>query len=211
MTCRPSRHGADRTRGFTLVELLVALFAMALLSAMAWQGLEAVLKARDASRGAVEQAGRLATVLTQWEQDLQAVVDTGLVPALQFDGQTVRLTRRSDAGMVIAAWAVRNGRWQRWTSPAYTSAEALQQGWLAALQLLGNEPGQVRLAEGAQGWQVYFFYDGSWANAQSTGTVVAPGGLPSVPRQQLPDAVRIVVTLGAGALTRDVALGPTAP
>jgi general secretion pathway protein J len=202
---------AGRARGFTLVELLVALFAMALLSAMAWQGLESVLKAREASRGAVEQAGRLATVLTQWEQDLQAVVDTGLAPPLQFDGQTVRLTRRSEAGIVIAAWAVRDGRWQRWTSPAYTRAEALQQGWLAAQQLLGTEPGQVRLADGAEGWQVYFFYDGNWANAQSTGKVVAPGGAPAAPRQLLPDAVRIVVALAGGALTRDVALGPTAP
>lgn len=202
---------AGRARGFTLVELLVALFAMALLSAMAWQGLESVLKAREASRGAVEQAGRLATVLTQWEQDLLAVVDTGLAPPLQFDGQTVRLTRRSEAGIVIAAWAVRDGRWQRWTSPAYTRAEALQQGWLAALQLLGTEPGQVRLADGAEGWQVYFFYDGNWANAQSTGNVAAPGGLPAAPRQQLPDAVRIVVAFAGGALTRDVALGPTAP
>jgi general secretion pathway protein J len=178
---------------------------------MAWQGLESVLKAREASRGAVEQAGRLATVLTQWEQDLQAVVDTGLAPPLQFDGQTVRLTRRSEAGIVIAAWAVRDGRWQRWTSPAYTRAEALQQGWLAAQQLLGTEPGQVRLADGAEGWQVYFFYDGNWANAQSTGKVVAPGGAPAAPRQLLPDAVRIVVALAGGALTRDVALGPTAP
>jgi len=202
---------AGRARGFTLVELLVALFAMALLSAMAWQGLESVLKAREASRGAVEQAGRLATVLTQWEQDLQAVVDTGLAPPLQFDGQTVRLTRRSEAGIVIAAWAVRDGRWQRWMSPAYTRAEALQQGWLAAQQLLGTEPGQVRLADGAEGWQVYFFYDGNWANAQSTGKVVAPGGAPAAPRQLLPDAVRIVVALAGGALTRDVALGPTAP
>jgi general secretion pathway protein J len=202
---------AGRARGFTLVELLVALFAMALLAAMAWQGLESVLKAREASRGAVEQAGRLATVLTQWEQDLQAVVDTGLAPPLQFDGQTVRLTRRSEAGIVIAAWAVRDGRWQRWTSPAYTRAEALQQGWLAAQQLLGTEPGQVRLADGAEGWQVYFFYDGNWANAQSTGKVVAPGGAPAAPRQLLPDAVRIVVALAGGALTRDVALGPTAP
>jgi general secretion pathway protein J len=237
-----------RSRGFTLVEVLVALFAMALLSAMAWQGLESLFKAREASRGAVEQAGRLATVLTQWEQDLQAVVDTGLAPALQFDGQTVRLTRRSDAGVVIAAWAVRDGRWQRWTSPAFTRAESLQQGWLAALQLLGTEPGQVTLAEAAEGWQVYFFYDGNWANAQSSGNVVsseppvvlppvpppvppsgAGGGAPSgggappssgalppqgptpVQRQELPGAVRIVVTLDGRTLTRDIALGPTTP
>jgi general secretion pathway protein J len=152
---------AGRARGFTLVELLVALFAMALLSAMAWQGLESVLKAREASRGAVEQAGRLATVLTQWEQDLQAVVDTGLAPPLQFDGLSVRLTRRSEPGIVVVVWAVREGRWQRWASPAFTQAEALQQGWLAALQLLGTEPGQVLLAEGAESWQVYFYFDGN--------------------------------------------------
>jgi general secretion pathway protein J len=225
----PNTPGA-RTRGFTLVEVLVALFAMALLSAMAWQGLESVFKAREASRGAVERAGRLATVLTQWEQDLQAVVDTGLAPALQFDGQAVRLTRRSDAGVVIVVWAVRNGRWQRWTSPAFTRAEALQQGWLAAQQLLGSEPGQVTLAEPAEGWQVYFFYDGNWANAQSTGNFAqaatpptpasgAGGGNPTgtdapppaALRQQLPGAVRIVVTLGGRTLTRDIALGPTAP
>lgn len=234
-------------RGFTLVEVLVALFAMAILTAMAWQGLESVLKAREASRGAVEQAGRLATVLTQWEQDLQAVVDTGLVPALQFDGQTVRLTRRSDAGVVIAAWAVRDGRWQRWASPAFTRAEALQQGWLAAQQLLGTEPGQVTLAERAEAWQVYFFFDGNWANAQSTGDIVQdaapppsppasppggpaqnpppgsppnpppanppatvpPAGATPVARQQLPGAVRIVVTLAGRTLTRDIGLGPS--
>jgi len=216
------------TRGFTLVEVLVAIFAMAILSAMAWQGLESVLKAREASRGAVDRAGRLATVLTQWEQDLQAVVDTGLVPPLQFDGLSVRLTRRSEPGIVIVVWAVREGRWQRWASPAFTQAEALQQGWLAALQLLGTEPGQVLLAEGAESWQVYFFYDGNWANAQSTGNVgVAPASPVATPpkppasaasaaapvpfpvaREQLPGAVRIVVTLPGGALTRDVALGP---
>jgi general secretion pathway protein J len=195
---------------------------------MAWQGLESVLKAREASRGAVDRAGRLATVLTQWEQDLQAVVDTGLVPPLQFDGLSVRLTRRSEPGIVIVVWAVREGRWQRWASPAFTQAEALQQGWLAALQLLGTEPGQVLLAEGAESWQVYFFYDGNWANAQSTGNVgVAPASPVATPpkppasaasaaapvpfpvaREQLPGAVRIVVTLPGGALTRDVALGP---
>jgi general secretion pathway protein J len=219
------------TRGFTLVEVLVAIFAMAILSAMAWQGLESVLKAREASRGAVDRAGRLATVLTQWEQDLQAVVDTGLVPPLQFDGLSVRLTRRSEPGIVIVVWAVREGRWQRWASPAFTQAEALQQGWLAALQLLGTEPGQVLLAEGAASWQVYFFFDGNWANAQSTGNVGVAPALPEaaapptppasgasapapgprlfpVAREQLPGAVRIVVTLPGGALTRDVALGP---
>jgi general secretion pathway protein J len=230
----------SRERGFTLVEVLVAIFAMAILSAMAWQGLESVLKARDASKASVERAGRLATVLTQWEQDLQAVTDTGLVPALQFDGQSLRLTRHTPAGIVIVAWSVREGRWLRWASPAFAQAEALQQGWLASQQLLGTEPGQVLLAEPAETWQLYYFIDGNWANAQSTGNLApttpppaapvgnnagnnagtntgtgsggapppTPPAGPTAAREQLPAAVRLVVTLGGATLTRDIALGP---
>ena len=77
-------------KGFTLVEVLVALFAMALLAGLAWQGLDSVLRTREASREAIDRTTRLATVVTQWEQDLQAVHDTGVVPALAFDGQTLR-------------------------------------------------------------------------------------------------------------------------
>lgn len=216
--------GRNIGRGFTLVEVLVALFAMALLSGMAWQGLEAVLKGRDASKASVDRAGRLATVLTQWEQDLKSVVDTGAVPGLQFDGQALRLTRRGDDGVHIVAWAVREGRWQRWSSPAYTQGTALQQGWLFALQLLGTEQTQLTLADNVRGWQVYFFYDGNWANAQSSSGAPDgnPPGNPSAsppsnpsgnppappPAGALPAAVRIVVTLGEQTLTRDIALGP---
>lgn len=175
--------------GFTLVEVLVALFVMALLSAMAWQGLQAVLSAREASREAVDRAGRLSTVLTQWEQDLLAVVDTGVVPAFNFDGQTLRLTRRSEAGVVLVAWALRPPRWQRWVSPPFTQQAALQEAWLASQQFQGQERGQLELLDKAEAWQLYVFYDGGWANAQSTGdlaeeTAVQPPEPPASP----PDA-----------------------
>jgi hypothetical protein len=80
----------------------------------------------------------------------------------------------------------------------------------------------VLLAEAAETWQLYHFIDGNWANAQSTGNVLPPpptappsgnlGGTPPPPptvaREQLPAAVRLVVTLGGATLTRDIALGP---
>ena len=94
-----------RSAGFTLVEVLVALLAMALLASLAWQGLDSVLRTRDASREAIDRTTRLATVLTQWEQDLLAVHDTGVVPALAFDGQTLRLTRRTEGGVSLVAWS----------------------------------------------------------------------------------------------------------
>jgi general secretion pathway protein J len=206
----------NREHGFTLVEVLVALLLLAILSTFTWQGLDGVLRARDASRASIEDTSKLATVLTQWEQDLQAVVDTDTVPAIAFDGQTLRLTRRVDGGIAFVAWAVRGGIWQRWASAPLVRAGALQQAWLASQQFLGNEPGQLVVAADVSDWQVYFYRGSSWTNAQSSALVVTSAATPAatpasapVVRTELPLAVRLVITLKPGKLTRDVALGPS--
>ncbi len=206
-----------RQRGFTLVEVLVALFIMAILATLAWQGLDGILRARDRSGAAIDKSARLATVMTQWEQDLQAVFDTGTVPPIAFDGQTLRLTRRTEGGVQLVAYAVRGGVWQRWAGAATVLAADLNEGWLRSQQLLGTEPGQLTLADAASTWQVYFNYDGTWSNSQSTGNpllggarglggVGGNGGLPQ--RIALPGGVRMVITLDGHTLSRDIALGP---
>jgi general secretion pathway protein J len=159
--------------GFTLVEVLVALLVMAILAGLAWQALGSVLRARDDSQLRVDRTVRLATVLTQWEQDLQAVHDTEAVPPLAFDGQSLRLTRRSEGGVQLVAWAVRNNQWQRWAGPTLVNTGELQEAWLRSQQLLGTEPGTVLLAEEASQWQIYFARGGQWSNAQSSGDLVA--------------------------------------
>lgn len=222
--------------GFTLVEVLVALLMMALLTALAWRAIDGVMRARDDSRQIVDRTTRLATVLAQWEQDLQGVIDTEAVPPIAFDGMTLRLTRRSERGVALVAWSVRGGRWQRWTAPPYQRSGELQEAWLGSQQMQGTEPGHLTLMEGASQWQVYFARGGQWSNAQSTGDleVVAgqqrpPPGAPQPPaqagsappdsaasappptqtlREAVPDAVRLVITLGGKTLTRDIALGP---
>ncbi|MDE2368369.1 MAG: prepilin-type N-terminal cleavage/methylation domain-containing protein [Burkholderiales bacterium] len=163
-----------RRAGFTLIEVLVALAIMAVLAALAWQGLAGVIRGRDAGRELIDRTALLQTVLTQWEQDLQAIYDTGAVPPIGFDGQTLRLTRRSDAGVVLVAWAVRDGLWQRWTSAALTRSGDLQEAWLRSQQLLGNEPGQLTVMRGVGLWQIYFNRGGAWTNAQSTGDLLQP-------------------------------------
>ena len=203
--------------GFTLVEVLVALFAMALLAGLAWQGLDSVLRTREASREAIDRTTRLATIITQWEQDLMAVYDTGVVPALSFDGQSLRLTRRVDGGVALVAWSVRTGSWQRWAGPAMTRAGELQEAWLGHMQMQGSEPGHLTVANQASEWQIYFHRGSDWSNAQSSGDIViqppaapAASGATAAPvaREALPNAVRLVITLGGHKLTRDIALGP---
>ena len=83
----------SRPRGFTLVEVLVALMILAVLSTMAWQGIDGMARARASSQARMEQTLRLSTVVAQWEQDLAAIYDTPVVPPLDFDGSTVRMAR----------------------------------------------------------------------------------------------------------------------
>lgn len=206
-------------RGFTLVEVLVALVVMAIGAGLAWQGLDGILRAREGSKAVLDRTLRVNTLIVQWEQDLAALRDvSSSVPALSFDGQTLRLVRQAEGGVALVAWGLRGGQWQRWVGNTVTRVGDLRESFERSQQLLGNEVGQLNLAP-ASDFNVFFFRGNAWTNAQSTGDLVdgqggPPGGGPGAPpstgsREQLPSAVRLVITLDGGVLTRDVALGPS--
>jgi general secretion pathway protein J len=167
-----------RERGFTLVEVLVAMVVMAIMSLLAWQGVDGIVRSRDSNQTRLERTLRLETVIAQWEQDLAALQETNAVPALTCDGLTVRMTRRTEGGMQVVAWALRpdNGGaiWQRWASPPATTTRQLQDSWLRTQQFQGNESGQLKALVGLDEWRVYFFQGNAWSNCQSTGNVVTP-------------------------------------
>ena len=223
--------------GFTLVEVLVALMVMALMAAMAWQGVDGVVRSRNDSQARLEQTLRLNTVVAQWEQDLASIQDTGAAPGLQFDGVSLRFTRSTAGGMQVVVWSLRPASLiggseiasspkgevlQRWAGPVVTSKNDLQEQWFRSLQFLGNEVGQLSTLGGLSSWQVYFYQGNAWANAQSTGnsvnagnpgTATGSGANAANAGQALPSGVRVVLAFAegsgsVGSLTRDTALVP---
>ena len=206
-------------RGFTLIEVLVAMVIMAIMAVIAWQGVDGIVRTRNASQERLEKTLRLNTVIAQWDQDLASIQETAstgdkkIVPlALSCDGATVRLTRRTPDGLQVVAWSLRPGtngsNWERWAGPAVTTVGALQDSWLRSLQLQGGEPGNLRTLTGLSAWQVYFYQGNGWANCQSTGDLQSNGN-----NLALPKGVRIVLSFEAGSgfngeLTRDTLVRP---
>lgn len=213
-------------RGFTLVELLVALTAMALLSLMAWRGIDAMGRAQASTRIFSADVQALQAGLGQWASDLDAVAVMPAVKALDFDGRVLRITRRwsyadplaTDAdeagvGLRVVAWGLRDidGRrqWSRWQSAVVRTRGQWAQAWQQA-EWWGQNPtealrqGEVVIA-GAQDWQIFYYRSNAWASPLSSG---ADGTAASADQAPLPDGVRLILGLApgqavSGRLTRD--------
>jgi general secretion pathway protein J len=113
--------------GFTLIEVLVALLIMSVIAVLGWRGIDSMARSREVAQAASERSLRLGTIVAQFDADLQAVQDTPTVPGLAFDGASLRMSRRTDAGLQIVVWSLREGVWQRWAGPSTTRVAGLQE------------------------------------------------------------------------------------
>lgn len=220
---------ALRARGFTLVEVLVALMVLALMASMAWKGVDTLIRTREVAQKRMDSLLRAQSVMAQWEMDLQNVVGTQVAPGVSCQGSSLHLTRRQPDGVQVVTWALRSGTLSRWSAPATTRSETLQEAWLQSFQLLGNEPQQLSTLQGVSQLQVYFYRGNAWSNCQSSGDLAdaspppppppaagappPPGGGAPGGKEALPDGVRLVLTFAdggtlAGTVTRDVRLTP---
>jgi general secretion pathway protein J len=196
---RAPRHARRAARGFTLIEVIVALVLMAVMTVMAWRAVSALTGSRDHNEAAMDRAETLQTLMRQWELDLREVQDSTLVPALSFDGATLRLTRRRETGLQLVSWQLRDGRLSRWESPPASGRDALQDAWFRSHQLSPEELRALPGLGGVAGWQIYFFRGNGWSNAQSSDDVVQgpsngasdPTGQQAAQRRLVPTGVRL--------------------
>ena len=191
-----------RVRGFTLIEVLVALAIMALMATLSWQGLDGMVRTQHQVAARSDTVATVQAALEQWGSDLDAVVQLPQAPALDWDGRALRMTRSNGAdpaaGLLVVAWSVRNvngaGLWLRWQSPPLRTRAALQAAWADAALWAQNPGAEEKKYEVAAPIPL--------AASSAASAPVLPTAAP------LPDGVRLVLTLPegptlSGTLTRD--------
>ena len=194
--------------GFTLIELLVAIALMSILAIMSWRGIDGMVRAQEQTRQRADEMLVIQSALAQWGADLDAILPLANTTPMDWDGQVLRITRRTtavpDEGALVVAWTRRDmpgveggGQWVRWQSPPVRNRTEWQQAWQQAEQWARTPDEQARRYEISlvriSSWQLFYFRGGAWSNPLSSA-----GQTPGSPATALPDGVRVQVTLSSG-------------
>ncbi|KVT61526.1 type II secretion system protein J [Burkholderia ubonensis] len=141
-----------RTRGFTLIELMIAIAILAVVAVLAWRGLDQIMRGRDKVSSAMEDERIFAQMFDQMRIDARraATDDEAGQPALGVAGNTLQIVRAFDAPgaaprLQVIRYRIAAGRVVRYASPPLADANRLRdtlknpdvEGW-SAVALMGG-------------------------------------------------------------------------
>lgn len=121
-------------RGFTLIEMMVALVIMAIIGLMAWRGLDGLIRGKERIEAHATQQRDLQYVLTLLDRDcLSMVIDDQVGQPVALGSRSVWWLRNNANGG-LPAWQIVGYRSQtdglyRALSPAFANKEKALEAW----------------------------------------------------------------------------------
>ena len=97
----------EQQRGFTLIEVMIAIALMAVLSVMAWRGLDSVTRANAMLEQRTDNVARLMRALDQLERDVALRATTELPPSKAAGLLPAAMTARRQADLPFFVEIVR--------------------------------------------------------------------------------------------------------
>jgi general secretion pathway protein J len=193
------------SKGFTLIEVLVASAILALMALISWRGLDGMFKTQTALQTRSDATQNLQMGMAQWRTDLDNMLVLQGTPAMEWDGRVMRITRQHSqdpkAGVQVVAWTLGNGQWTRWQSEPLMQNDAWTQAWTQA-QIWAESAGNLKVNTAqevvihpVQTWQIYYHRDGAWTNALSSDVNTNSNVNGKTSLQNLPEGLRLVLEL----------------
>lgn len=121
-------------RGFTLIEMMVALVIMAIIGLMAWRGLDGLIRGKERIESHAAQQRDLQYALTLLDRDcLSMVIDDQVGQPVALGSRSVWWLRHNANG-AIPAWQIVGYRTQtdglyRALSPVFANKEKALEAW----------------------------------------------------------------------------------
>jgi general secretion pathway protein J len=174
-----------QARGFTLVELLVAITVLAIVAVLGWRGLDGIVRSREQLTLEMEQTRGIQLAFAQLQSDLEQVADQAdlLNGHQNLVADNTRLVfirtvlaENAPTQLQVVSYRIRDGVLTRRESPYTRDLLQLDALWQVGLSDTGDVQREVALHKGVNGMAVRIWENGVWRTPDGSASSTAGSG-----------------------------------